>query len=135
VARLLREEFVTRFERELLSATACFLDDFEAAIAHLRVPIAHRRAVRTTNLLERLFGEERRRTKVIPHAFGARAVLKLMFASLLRASAGWRRVVISEFELRQLEELRNDLDQDFKQRTSASVSVASRHRIYSKDRT
>src|SRR5215218_1123374 len=28
--------------------------------------------MRTTNLLERLFGEERRRTKVIPHAFGER---------------------------------------------------------------
>jgi transposase-like protein len=135
VARLLREEFVTRFERELPSATACFLEDFEAAIAHLRVPIAHRRAVRTTNLLERLFGEERRRTKVIPHAFGERAVLKLMYASLLRASAGWRRLLVSEFELRQLEELRNDLDQEFKQRTTASVSVASRHRIYSKDGT
>ncbi len=134
-ARLLREEFVARFERELPSATACFLDDFEAAIAHLRVPIAHRRTVRTTNLLERLFGEERRRTKVIPHAFGERAVLKLMFASLLRASAGWRRVVISEFELRQLEDLRNDLDQEFKQRTVAPASSASRHRIYSKDRT
>jgi hypothetical protein len=52
-ARLLRDEFVTRFERELPSATACFLDDFEACIAHLRVPIAHRRVVRTTNLLER----------------------------------------------------------------------------------
>ena len=132
-ARMLREEFVTRFERELPSATACFLEDFEAVIAHLRVPIAHRRTVRTTNLLERLFGEERRRTKVIPHAFGERAVLKLMFASLLRASAGWRRVVVSEFELRQLEELRNDLDQEFKQRTSASASSASRQRIYSKD--
>jgi putative transposase len=134
-ARLLRDEFVARFEPELPSATACFLDDFEACIAHLRVPIAHRRVVRTTNLLERLFGEERRRTKVIPHAFGERAVLKLMFASLLRASAGWRRVIVSEFELRQLEDLRNDLDQEFKQRTSKSVSPASRQRIYSTDRT
>jgi hypothetical protein len=41
------------------------------------------------NLLERLFGEERRRTKVIPHAFGERAVLKLMYAALIPApSAG-----------------------------------------------
>jgi transposase-like protein len=134
-ARLLRDEFVARFERELPSATACVLDDFEACIAHLRVPIAHRRVVRTTNLLERLFGEERRRTKVIPHAFGERAVLKLMFASLLRASTGWRCVVISEFELRQLEDLRNDLEQEFKQRTSKSASPASRQRIYSTDRT
>jgi hypothetical protein len=36
----------------------------------------HRRAIRTINLLERLFGEERRRTKVIPHAFSERAALK-----------------------------------------------------------
>lgn len=87
------------------------------------------------NPLERLFDGERRRTKDIPHAFGERAVLKLMFASLLQASAGWRHVVISEFELRKLEELRDDLDQEFKQRTTTSVSIASRHRIYSKDRT
>jgi hypothetical protein len=36
---------------------------------HLRFPLAHRWVIRTTNLLERLFGEERRRAKVIPHAF------------------------------------------------------------------
>jgi transposase-like protein len=43
-----------------------------------------------TNLLERLFGEERRRTKVIPHVFGERAVLKLMYAALIRAAERWR---------------------------------------------
>jgi transposase-like protein len=86
LAQLAKEEFVARYEREYPSATACFLDDFEACIAHLQLPIAHRRATRTTNMLERLFGEERRRTKVIPHAFGERAVLKLMYAALIRAS-------------------------------------------------
>jgi putative transposase len=35
------------------SALACFEDDFEACIAHLRLPVTHRRATRTTNLLER----------------------------------------------------------------------------------
>ena len=55
------------------------MDDFEACIAHLRFPVTHRRAIRTTNLLERLFVEERRRLKIIPKAFGERAVLKLMF--------------------------------------------------------
>jgi putative transposase len=135
LAELAREEFVKRFERELPSVTACFLDDFAACIAHLRLPIAHRRVIRTTNLLERLFGEERRRTKVIPHAFGERAVLKLMYAALIRASQAWRRVVISEFELRQIEELKTQLDEEFKQRTAATVSPASRQRIYSRDRT
>jgi len=62
-------------------------------------PLAHRKATRTTNLLERLFGEERRRSKVIPHAFGERAVMKLKFAALLRASESWRGILITEFEL------------------------------------
>jgi transposase-like protein len=61
------------------------MDDFEACIAHLRFPVTHRRAIRTTNLFERLFVEERRRLKIIPNAFGERAVLKLRFGALIRA--------------------------------------------------
>ena len=78
LARLLRDDIVATYGRDLPSAVACLDDDFEACIAHLRFPLVHRRAIRTTNLLERLFGEERRRTKLIPHAFGERAVRKLM---------------------------------------------------------
>lgn len=119
----------SRFGKSPLAATAML------SIAHLRLPISHRRAIRTTNLLERLFGEERRRTKVIPHAFGERAVLKLMFAALLRAGKTWQRVVINEFELRQIEDLRNELDEEFKQRSTSTVTTASRRRIYSKEGT
>ena len=135
LARMAKDEFVKRFERELPTATACFLDDFEACIAHLRLPIAHRRAIRTTNLLERLFGEERRRTKIIPHAFAEKPILKLMYAALIRASQSWRRIVISEFELKQIEELASELDDLFKQRTAPAVQSASRHRISSTQKT
>jgi transposase-like protein len=73
LARLLRDDIAATGGRELPSAIACLDDDFEACITHLRFPLAHRRAIRTTNMLERLFGEERRRAKVISHAFrGAR---------------------------------------------------------------
>ena len=65
-------------------ALACFEDDFESCIAHLRLPVTHRRFVRTTNLLERLFVEERRRLKIIPNGFGEKPVLKLMFGALIR---------------------------------------------------
>ncbi len=77
IARELAEGVVRDYAKELPSAVRCFEDDFEACIAHLRMPINHRRAIRTTNLLERLFLEERRRLKVLPHAFGERPVLKL----------------------------------------------------------
>jgi putative transposase len=135
LAQIAKEDFVARYERDYPSATACFLDDFEACIAHLQLPIAHRRATRTTNMLERLFGEERRRTKVIPHAFGERAVLKLMYAALIRASETWKRVVISEFELRQLEQLREHLNRLHAERTAPVAKSASRSRISSKNGT
>jgi transposase-like protein len=32
------------------SALACFEDNFEACVAHLRQPVTHRRFIRTTNL-------------------------------------------------------------------------------------
>ncbi|MDI3258183.1 MAG: transposase [Sinobacteraceae bacterium] len=126
LAELAKEDFVAHYEKSLPSATACFLDDFAACIAHLQVPMAHRRATRTTNLLERLFGEERRRTKVIPHAFGERAVLKLMYAALIRASRTWKWVVISAFEREQLKDLRDHLNRRHAERATPAVTSASR---------
>ena len=138
LARLLRDDIATTYGRDLPSAVACLDDDFEACIAHLRFPLGHRRAIRTTNLLERLFGEERRRTKVIPHAFGERAVLKLMYAALIRAAERWRGIRVTEFEQRQLKAIRDELNADFAVRTSplASTTVtASPTRLSSKDQT
>ena len=93
---MLRDVVVEKHSKALTSAVRCFVDDFEACIAHLRFPIAHRRVIRTTNLLERLFGEERRRMKIVANAFGERAVLKLMYAALIRASESWRGIRSSE---------------------------------------
>jgi putative transposase len=81
IARELAAGVVADYGSRYDSAVACFMDDFESCIAHLRFPVTHRRAIRTTNLLERLFVEERRRLKIIPNAFGERAVLKLMFGA------------------------------------------------------
>jgi putative transposase len=64
-------------------------------------------------LLERLFVEERRRLKIIPNAFGERAVLKLMFGALIRAAERWRSVKVTEFERRQLAAARKELDQEY----------------------
>jgi putative transposase len=75
--------------------------------------MTHRRATRTTNLLERLFVEERRRLKIIPNAFGEKAVLKLMFGAMTRAAERWRSIRVSEFERRQMAALREQLDHDY----------------------
>ena len=107
IARDLAAGVVADYGRELPSAVACFEDDFEACIAHLRMPVTHRRAIRTTNLLERLFLEERRRLKIIPNAFGERPVLKLMFGAMIRAADRWRAIKFTDFERRQIAAVRD----------------------------
>lgn len=131
LARMLRDEFVRTHEKARPTLVSCFIDDFEACIAHLELPIHHRRATRTTNLLERLFGEERRRTKVIPHAFGERAVLKLMYSSLIRASMRWKTIRVTEFERHQLDLLRRGQNEKFEE--SIQPATPARVRPLSKD--
>ena len=116
IARDLATGVVADYGKYLPSAVACFEDDFEACIAHLRMPVTHRRAIRTTNLLERLFLEERRRLKIIPNAFGERPVLKLMFGAMTRAADRWRAIRFTDFERRQIAAVRQDLDQEYEAR-------------------
>ncbi len=124
IARDLAAGVVADYEADYPSAVACFMDDFEACIAHLRLPIAHRRATRTTNLLERLFVEERRRLKIIPNAFGEKPVLKLMFGAMIRAAERWRAIKVTDFERRQMKALRAELDQEYEAQTGLAKKTS-----------
>lgn len=91
-----------------------------------------------TNLLERLFVEERRRLKIIPNAFGERPVLKLMFGAMTRAAERWRSIRFTEFERRQIAAVRRDLDAEYETADTnqpASQQARSASRISSNSRT
>ena len=105
------EELVERYQGIYPSAVKCFQEDLEACLNHLRCPARHRRFITSTNLVERSFEEEKRRSKVLPRFFDEKSCLKLAFASLLRASWKWRRIPISLTEQRELLELRYQLGQ------------------------
>lgn len=138
IARDLADGVRKDFEAHYPSAVACFMDDFEACIAHLRLPIGHRKATRTTNMLERLFVEERRRLKIIPNGFGERPVLKLMFGAMIRASQRWRSIKVTEFERSQMTALRAELDNEYRDRIglgTAPSDDAKQSKISSRNRT
>ena len=98
------------------------------------MPVTHRRFVRTTNLLERLFVEERRRLKIIPNGFGEKPVLDFMFGALIRAAeACWRGLRFIEFELRQIAAVRKDLDGEY-QTSITPLTRSSRPRVSSKSK-
>jgi putative transposase len=94
---------IESYQRELPSAMACLAEDLEASLSHLKLPSLHQKMIRTTNLCERSFVEERRRSKVIPHFFDERSCLKLVFATLWRASQRWRGVRFTEMEKKRLD--------------------------------
>lgn len=102
-------EVLRDYQETYPSAMRSFSDDLEACLAYLRCPLAHHKAIRTTNLLERAFQESRRRTKVIPHFFTEQACLKLIFSTLWQASQRWRGVRMTELERQQLALLRREL--------------------------
>jgi len=95
--------FIDEYRPKLPSAVACFENDLEASLNHLKLPTLHHKSIRTTNLVERGFEEERRRSKVIPKFRTEKECLKLVFATLWRASERWLKVKFTEIERKQLE--------------------------------
>ena len=76
-----RQAIVTRYQRDFPEACRCLLDDGEASLNHLYVPQRHQQYVRPSNLAERAFEEERRRTKVEIEEIGAHLQVRLLGAS------------------------------------------------------
>ncbi len=107
-----RQELVKRYQLDFPEACRCLLDDAKASLNHLHVPQRHQQYVRTSNLAERAFEEERRRTKVIPQLWEEGGLVKLVFAVLIRVSERWGKKCFSEFEQQQIRSLRQRLKLD-----------------------
>ena len=104
IARQLATGIRADYANVLPSALACFEDDFESCIAlTCGLPVTHRRFVRTTNLLGRLFVEERRRLKIIPGEWlrrGSRCSSSCSERSSGPPNVGADGLRFTEFELR-----------------------------------
>jgi transposase-like protein len=97
---------IAQFRDRYPAAMECLERDLEECVTYLRFPSAHHVRIRTTNRLERLNGEGRRRTKVIPRFPTERSCLALLFASLVTASKRWRGVKMTPAAIKQLQLLR-----------------------------
>jgi transposase-like protein len=86
---------VGELERDYPSAAACLADDLPALTVHLAYPLALRKRLRSTNLLERSLEEVRRRTKVIGRFPGETSCLTLAWAVMDLVIAGARGLAVS----------------------------------------
>ena len=120
------EEFRRKYQSKYLSAVECFDDDLAACIQHLRCPAKHRKHITTTNLVERSFGEENRRSKVIPRFFTEKSGLKLVYATLIRVAMKWNALKFTFDEQSQILALRDHLKHDaIKERLITKTSKKS----------
>ena len=114
IAEDLAGKFINKYAEIYPSMVKCFMDDLQACLTHLNYPEGHRQHIRTTNLIERAFEEEKRRTKIIPQHQNERGAMGLVFSVLIRASYSWHRVKMSDLDLIELRHLRTLITKDNK---------------------
>jgi len=73
--------------------------------------------------------EERRRTKIIPHLWDEKSLIKLVFATLVRVSDRWSRRQFSQLEQNMIVQLRGRIlseNSDTKTETTTRKRRSSR---------
>jgi transposase-like protein len=122
-AKQRRDAIIEQYQREFPELCRCLLDDADASLNHLAAPQRHQQYVRTSNLVERAFVEERRRTKVIPHLWDEASVVMLVYGVLIRVSERWSKKCFSEFEQHQIRSLREQLKLDEQEMSTDELTI------------
>ena len=88
-AELLAKEFAQRYGTMYPKAVATLGDGLSDALSYTAFPSSHHKYIRTTNLLERLFREVKRRTRVVGVFPSEASAENLSTVVMLRVSEDW----------------------------------------------
>lgn len=83
------ENFDARWRKELPEAVECLVRGFEASARFFNYPAAHWKRIHTTNSLERLHREIKRRTKAVGVFPDRESALRLVAGVAIKACARW----------------------------------------------
>jgi len=86
--------FCAKYEKVYPTAVECLNRDREASLAFYAFPKAHWKAIRTNNVIERLFNEVKRRSHKMAAAFRNENSCLLMFFAVIR-SLRFNRIAVS----------------------------------------
>lgn len=102
-------KLIADYQDHYPNAMKCLEKSLEECLTCLKLPESHRRRVRTTNTLERLIEEARRRTKVIGPMASEQSGLSLIHAVLVDVSKRWRGIRLTRGDLEKLNALRSEV--------------------------
>lgn len=83
-------EWVSRWKEEEAKAAACMTEDIEELLAVFSIPEEHRIKVRTTNPIERVFREVRRRTRTVSCFTNRESIDRMVYSILARQNQIWK---------------------------------------------
>lgn len=90
-AKELFQAFRDRWEREIPSAVKCLANSIDSCLTFFKYPPEEWISLRTTNIIERLNKEFKRRTKVMEIVAGERACYNLLAFICLKMGLHWRK--------------------------------------------
>ena len=111
-AELIACQIIEKYSDMYPTMVKCFQEDIASCLTHLDFPQGHRRHIRTTNLIERAFVEEKRRTKIIPQHQNEKGAMKLVYGTLIRSAKRWQRVTMNNLDLTILRNLKKTITGD-----------------------
>jgi len=86
-----------RWRKEAPKAVACLEQDLDSVLAFLGCPETHRKAVRTTNAIERAFREVRRRTRPMTCFTNDASCERIIYAVVSHLNGNWEGRPLQQF--------------------------------------
>ena len=86
-------QFKDRWEKEVPSAVKCLKNSLDACLTFFKFPPEEWQALRTTNIIERLNKEFKRRTKTMEIVAGENAYYRLLAFISLKMEMHWKRIL------------------------------------------
>jgi putative transposase len=77
--------FIEKYQKVYPTAIECLQRDLEACLAFYAYPRHHWKTIRTTNVIERLFGEVKRRSHTMAAAFRTEGSCLFLFYAVIRS--------------------------------------------------
>ncbi len=105
-------QFLSRYSRELPTATETLAKHLEECLTFYLFPERHWKHIRTSNVIERVFKEVKRRTRVIGRFPNETSALVMVFSILEGEGLKWQKVRMKVEDIAWIEEASKVLEQE-----------------------
>ena len=106
------KQFLSRYSREFPTACETLASHLEECLTFYRFPERHWKHIRTSNVIERVFKEVKRRTRVVGRFPNETSALVMVFSLLEEERVKWQKVGMRAEDIAWIEEASKALERE-----------------------